>query len=360
MTTVATLCPFDRTVMQTQMPETGEVCWVCPTCLFRSLDEPHLSRNDLGVTRSGAMTEAPAAGPHGARLRRWLGAVGARVLGQSRIQSYRSRDDRTVAARLTLDAPKSTSVPEWGTSDLDPATHTPASSSTGAAAERIELFYDSIAERFDDIMNLYDMRRRVSIVFDVFFRDHDLAGRKLLDAGCGTGWFTLRAHERGADVTALDIGPKLLEQVRRKCKAKTVCGDVLDLEFGDDSFDVVVSSECIEHTRRPQDAVRELIRVCRPGGLIAITSNNHIWYWLCALADKFDARPYKGIENWPRWSELRDWVERENVRILDRRGIHLFPFQVRLFQPILKIMDRFGRRLGPLCVNQAILAIKQC
>lgn len=224
----------------------------------------------------------------------------------------------------------------------------------------IELFYDSIAGKFDAIMNLYDMHRRVATVFDVFLRDHDLTGRMLLDAGCGTGWFSLRASQRGAKVTALDIGPRLLQQVRRKCDARTVCGNVLDLQFDSDSFDVVISSECIEHTARPQDAVRELIRVCRPGGLIAITSNNHFWFWLCALANRLKLRPYEGIENWPRWTDLRSWVKREDVQIIDHRGIHAFPFQVAMLHPLLKFLDRFGRRLGPVCVNQAILAIKKC
>ncbi len=225
---------------------------------------------------------------------------------------------------------------------------------------RIELFYDSIAERFDAIMNQYDMQRRVETVFDEFLGDVDLSGRELLDAGCGTGWFSLRACQRGAKVTALDIGPRLLEQVRRKCSARTVCGDVLDLQFDDASFDVVISSECIEHTGHAQTAIRELIRVCRPGGLVAITTNNHFWYWLCALANKLRLRPYEGIEDWPRWSDFGAWVSREPVRILDRRGLHLFPFQISLLHPVLRFMDRFGRFFGPVCVNQAILAIKQC
>ncbi|MBN2561903.1 MAG: methyltransferase domain-containing protein [Phycisphaerae bacterium] len=223
----------------------------------------------------------------------------------------------------------------------------------------IELFYDSIADRFDRIMNSYDLKRRIETVFDVLLGRYDLAGRTLLDAGCGTGPFSLRACQRGADVTALDIGPRLLAQVRRKCNARTVLGNVLDLQFEDGTFDVVVSSECIEHTRNPQRAVHELTRVCRPGGLIVITSDNRFWYWLCDLANRFHWRPYEGIEDWPTWSQLRDWVEQAGARIIEMRGIHLFPFHVSLFHPILRFLDRFGRLLGPLCVNQAVLATKQ-
>jgi 2-polyprenyl-3-methyl-5-hydroxy-6-metoxy-1,4-benzoquinol methylase len=224
----------------------------------------------------------------------------------------------------------------------------------------IELFYDAIAEDFDRIMNHYDLRRRLETVFDTLLRNHDLTGHTLLDAGCGTGWFSLWACRRGAIVTSLDIGPRLLEQVRRKCDARTVQGDVLALRFGDGAFDVVISSECIEHTRNPRRAVHELVRVCRPGGLIAITCPNHFWYWLCAVANRFHLRPYEGLENWPRWREVKDWVEQAGAAILEMRGIHLLPFQISLLHPLLKFLDRFGRFHGKYCVNLAILAHKPC
>jgi 2-polyprenyl-3-methyl-5-hydroxy-6-metoxy-1,4-benzoquinol methylase len=227
-------------------------------------------------------------------------------------------------------------------------------------ARDIELFYDSIAEEFDRIMNRYDLRRRLETVFDELLAPFDLRGQNLLDAGCGTGWFSLWACQRGAEVTSVDIGPRLLAQVRRKCNARTMLADVLDLQYADGTFDVVVSSECIEHTRDPRRAVRELVRVCRPGGLVVITSNNRAWWWLCHLANRLHLRPYEGIENWPTWNQLREWVEQENAAVLDMRGIHLFPFQISLLHPVLRFLDRFGRFLGPFCVNQAVLATKRC
>lgn len=226
--------------------------------------------------------------------------------------------------------------------------------------EDIELFYDSIADEFDRIMNRYDLQRRLETVFDVMLGSYNLTGVNLLDAGCGTGWFSLWASRRGAKVTAIDIGPRLLAQVRRKCDAQTELGDILNLQFEDNCFDVVVSSECIEHTRNPRQAIHELIRVCRPGGLTVITSNNRTWWWLCNLANKLHLRPYEGIENWPSWRQLRRWVEEEKAEVLDMRGIHLFPFQVSFLHPVLKFLDRFGRLIGPLCVNQAVLATKPC
>jgi malonyl-CoA O-methyltransferase len=92
------------------------------------------------------------------------------------------------------------------------------------------LFYETFAERFDPEMNHYDLQRRLEIVYDELLPD-DLAGKQLLDAGCGTGWFSKKACDRGAKVTSLDVGEKLLAQVAKKCDSRRVVGDVLALPF---------------------------------------------------------------------------------------------------------------------------------
>lgn len=266
---------------------------------------------------------------------------------------------KTITSRVIPDGGKPSSIVAPLTfrdgPSAQPATRIPTI--TRNIAE-IELFYDTIAERFDDIMNRYDVHRRVDTIYDVLLGKYDLSGQSLLDAGCGTGWFSAAACARGADVTALDIGPRLLEQVAGKCNAKTVVGDVMNLDFEDGAFDVVVSSECIEHTTDPRRAVSELVRVCKPGGLIAITCPNRRWHWACVIANALKLRPYEGLENWPTWRELRCWVTESGASIQTMRGIHLFPFQIKMLQPVLKALDAFGETLGPWCVNQAVLAIK--
>jgi ubiquinone/menaquinone biosynthesis C-methylase UbiE len=119
-------------------------------------------------------------------------------------------------------------------------------------------FYNEFATKFDSRMNIYDVSRRVEIVFNELLGEEDLKNRALLDAGCGTGWFSKRASELGADVVSLDIGKSLLKEVKKKCDSKLIVGDVLNLEFKDKSFDFVVSSEVIEHTLEPRKAVKEI------------------------------------------------------------------------------------------------------
>ena len=122
--------------------------------------------------------------------------------------------------------------------------------------KRKQLFYDRIAGSFDAVMNRYDLERRLAVVFERFLSAEEVRGRTLLDVGCGTGWFARQALAMGAQVIAFDIGTNLLKRVREKCAARLVAGDACALPFGTASLDLVVSSECIEHTLDPYKALR--------------------------------------------------------------------------------------------------------
>lgn len=220
-------------------------------------------------------------------------------------------------------------------------------------------FYDSIASDFDAIMNHYDLQRRLEVVFDQLLRETVLTGSKLLDAGCGTGYFSQRSLTAGADVVSVDIGVKLLEQARKKGITKPVASDITKLAFGNNTFDVVISSECIEHTPSPETAVAELVRVLRPGGTIVLTCPNRFWHWSCRLANALGIRPYCGFENWPGWETLRGWANANGIEIREHIGLHLFPFVLKPTHGILRYLDRAGHKLGPLYVNQCLVGVKR-
>lgn len=220
-----------------------------------------------------------------------------------------------------------------------------------------QLFYDSFADQFDSRMNMYDTEKRVRIVFDDLLPE-DLHGRRLLDAGCGTGWFSKRAVDRGADVTSIDVGLNLLVQVAKKCQSRLMIGDICNLCFQDDSFEVIVSSEVIEHVPNPRRAIHELARILQPGGVLVLTTPNKLWHFAITLANAIGARPYDGYENWVGYRQLRKWLLEEGLIPEEQKGLHLFPFVSPLLHPILDYMDRFGRGLGPVMVNQAIRARK--
>lgn len=218
--------------------------------------------------------------------------------------------------------------------------------------------YDLIAPEFDALMNQYDLERRLQVVFDQLLAEVDLRGTLLLDAGCGTGFFSARAARAGARVVSLDVGKNLLRETRRKGIASLVAGDAARMPIREAMFDIVVSSECIEHTPSPRDTLRELVRVLRPGGWLAVTCPNSVWRWSCTIANALRLRPYQGLENWPAWTELRCWADEAGLEVRQQIGLHLFPFVLKATHPMLRRLDRLGVRFGELYVNQCLAGTK--
>jgi SAM-dependent methyltransferase len=227
-----------------------------------------------------------------------------------------------------------------------------------AGAPDRQRFYDGIAESFDVIMNPYDLRRRLRVVCHDLIEPGELRGRRVLDVGCGTGWFSREIEQAGGRVVALDIGVHLLAKVGEKCGAARVAGDACGLAFADGSFDVVVSSECIEHTVDPRRALAEMCRVLKPGGLLVVTVPNEFWRWAEVVARLFKLRPYEGLENWLWLPDLVGTLRRSDMTVERTRGVHLFPPVLRLTWPLLEWLDRAGPALAPIMVNVAARARK--
>jgi SAM-dependent methyltransferase len=98
-----------------------------------------------------------------------------------------------------------------------------------------------------------------------------LAGRAVLDAGCGAGLALRLAADRGAVVSGLDASAPLLEVARERTpQAALRTGDIQALPYDDAGFDVVTSFNAIQYAADPATAVAQLARVCRPGGQVAI------------------------------------------------------------------------------------------
>ena len=102
-------------------------------------------------------------------------------------------------------------------------------------------------------------------------------GQKVLDAACGTGVVALTAARLNAHVTGLDLTPALLERARENARlaGKEIDwreGDVEALPFEDRAFDVVISQWGHMFAPRPDVAVKEMLRVLKPGGTIAFST----------------------------------------------------------------------------------------
>ncbi len=111
-----------------------------------------------------------------------------------------------------------------------------------------------------------------------FLLPHLRPGMRLLDVGCGPGSITRGLAERLApgQVVGLDLSREALDGARRDAAARGLTnlqyqeGSVYQLPFADASFDAVYAHQVLQHLRERESAVREMLRVVRPGGLVAV------------------------------------------------------------------------------------------
>lgn len=145
-------------------------------------------------------------------------------------------------------------------------------------------------ELFDDWPERYDDWFRTPIGQVVRRVEGDLVnemlmpgpGEHLLDAGCGTGLFTLDFLNAGAAVVGLDVSVPMLRAAvakARGCPFSAVAGDMLRLPLRDGSFDKTVSVTALEFIAEGRGAVAELFRVTRPGGLVVVATLNSLSPW---------------------------------------------------------------------------------
>jgi ubiquinone/menaquinone biosynthesis C-methylase UbiE len=107
-------------------------------------------------------------------------------------------------------------------------------------------------------------------------------GEMILDAGCGTGVFSLDILSSGSQVIGLDISLPMLRRAREKFGGYPfypVWGDISTLPFREGTFDKVVSITAIEFIRNAKECVAELFRVTKSGGVVAVANLNSLSPW---------------------------------------------------------------------------------
>jgi SAM-dependent methyltransferase len=132
-------------------------------------------------------------------------------------------------------------------------------------------------------------------------------GEAVLDVACGSGTAALVAERRYCEVTGIDYVPELIEQATARTLANGQeidfrLGDAQDLPFPDDSFDIVLSVYGVQFAPDQEQAARELLRVCKPGGRIGLAGpipEGWSGDWFAAHARYVPPPP--GIESPLRW-----------------------------------------------------------
>jgi ubiquinone/menaquinone biosynthesis C-methylase UbiE len=151
-------------------------------------------------------------------------------------------------------------------------------------------------------------------------------GARVLDVGCGTGVVALTAARIGARVTGVDLTPELVEHARKNAALMGLEvafneGDAEALDFGDATFDVVVSQFGHMFAPRPEIATKEMLRVLKPGGTIAFSTwpPEHFIGQFFALVAKYSPPPPPGVSPPTQWGDMNVIRERLGEAVKDLR-----------------------------------------
>ncbi len=109
------------------------------------------------------------------------------------------------------------------------------------------------------------------------FAKEFIAGKRVLDAACGTGYGTDLLGQHAKEAVGVDLAPEAVTYAREHYQnpaLQFLVGDVEHLNFPEGSFDVTVSYETLEHVPHPEAFIQELRRLLKPGGLIIISTPN--------------------------------------------------------------------------------------
>ena len=132
--------------------------------------------------------------------------------------------------------------------------------------------FDDIEIAGSDTSAPLTLKKRVDLVD----RWAGLAGKRVLDAGCGAGRYVEAMAARGAEVHGVEyLTEKVREwQSRHPGDERVRQGDLEKIDFPDATFDVVLLNEVLEHVPNDRAALRELARVLKPGGWLMLFSPN--------------------------------------------------------------------------------------
>jgi demethylmenaquinone methyltransferase/2-methoxy-6-polyprenyl-1,4-benzoquinol methylase len=194
--------------------------------------------------------------------------------------------------------------------------------------EEVAAMFDDVAPKYDivnDILSLGQTRRWRRIVVDAVGA---VPGQRVLDLAAGTGTSSEPYADAGIHVVACDFSVGMLKVgKRRRPDIDFIAGDATNLPFAENSFDATTISFGLRNVIDPKKALREMLRVTKPGGKLVVAEFSHpvnpvfrtvyteyLMRALPAVARKAASNPdayvylAESIRAWPNQDELSAWL----------------------------------------------------
>ena len=176
-------------------------------------------------------------------------------------------------------------------------------------------------------------------------------GERVLDAGCGTGIYSIELAKEGAKVTGLDASLGMLEWARAKAgragrKIDLIKADARNIPFPDGHFDLVLSVCMLCFVRERQAALLEMKRVLRPGGkvVIAMLNSRSPWASFRRVKGLFRKSVYRSAE-FISPSSIESELKMAGFNDIETRTCLFFlPINSKMYLDFSGAQERLGRR----------------
>ena len=220
-------------------------------------------------------------------------------------------------------------------------------------------YFEELGDDFEAFISDYDVTRRIELIFKRLIpRGRVEPGMSVLEVGCGTGRISKEIRKRPWKLTVNDISERLCRKVAGELDCQFLAGECEHLPCANGTYDMIISSECLEHTLDPWAALNGLKRALKVGGRLIVTTPNKMWYPVLIAAQAMNMRKFSGIEHWTWPASMRRWLRKNKFEHIYFDGCHLFPWQLPFAKSILPFLDPGGKFLYPLMINYGFSAQK--
>lgn len=161
-----------------------------------------------------------------------------------------------------------------------------------------------------------------------------IQNKLVLEVGCGRGDFSIFLSNKGAFVQGTDFSASAIDIAKERGRtnqsmANFSVADAQQLNFSNESFDVIYSCECLEHIPNPQKALDEFFRVLKPNGTAVITTENYsngmIIPWIKSWLTKHpfnSGDKVQPIENFFLYWRVKRMMQKSGFKVKQIKGWH--------------------------------------